>query len=300
MNTGTVDEAQSSKKSDVTSPRPFILDLIGPFVVHFCNGIARIHAPTCLDHHANVLTDSDDVALWGLTTPASTGGCQCGYVYTLTTEKEFPKGGKRHCTSPDQMLVLPFTMRPIKASSCNLVLEVPVPDTIVALLADHIWIHIGNSKVWFYDPIDDDDSWKYVDSDRARGLRFMYDEWPGKPKIELIEYPDPEPPGLKDKLNKIHFEALGFDAKPYQPHYSLTLRFASNSTAPDEHHEDAYNCFQMMRGLIPETLMWRTDFDDSFATVATAGSFARMKAMLHGGAHPVDCGAAVLVVQDRL
>ena len=72
-------------------------------------------------------------------------------------------------------------------------------------------------------------------------------------------------------------------------HYHITLRFQSNGTSPDEHHEDAYNCFQQMRTLIPEADVWRVDFDDSQTGIQPRH---------HGGPVPSDCGAAIIVVRE--
>jgi hypothetical protein len=80
-------------------------------------------------------------------------------------------------------------------------------------------------------------------------------------------------------------DALGLDPA----HYHITLRFQSNGTSPDKHHEDAYNCFQQMRTLIPEADVWRVDFDDSQTGI---------QPRKHGGPVPVDCGAAIIVVRE--
>ena len=73
----------TNNTSEDTPPR-LILDLIGPFVVHFCEGIARIHAPLCVDHHANILTDTNDIPLYGLPAPAPVDGYAKGFIYELT------------------------------------------------------------------------------------------------------------------------------------------------------------------------------------------------------------------------
>ena len=66
--------SEQSTDCSEDGPKRLILDLMGPFVVHFHNDVARIHAPLCVDHHANILTDTDDISLDGLPTPAPADG----------------------------------------------------------------------------------------------------------------------------------------------------------------------------------------------------------------------------------
>jgi hypothetical protein len=74
----------------------------------------------------------------------------------------------------------------------------------------------------------------------------------------------------------------------------MTLRFTSNSSAPDEHHEDAYNCFQTMRNLMnPDHFsQWRVDYDDTTGTTVPG----IVPYVVKGGT-PRDCGANVLTLQ---
>lgn len=61
-----------------------VFDLVGPFVVQFRKGIADkpgtayVYAPLCDNHHANILTDSDDVFV-----PGNGDSRKAKYVSTL-------------------------------------------------------------------------------------------------------------------------------------------------------------------------------------------------------------------------
>jgi hypothetical protein len=160
---------------------------------------------------------------------------------------------------------------------------------MVPLLAEQIWIHKNKAGIWVNSVDKDHD---IVNEDRARGLRFIYSACPQVPVIKLLEHPEVPCGEVKSDLKSLDARALGFD--PAQ--YHITLRFASNSVSGDEHHEDAYNCFQEMRALIPEASTWRVDFADSTNSVNTKkGPFQLAH---HGGSHPTDCGAAVLAVPE--
>jgi hypothetical protein len=266
-----------SKPSEAASKR-LILDLIGPFVVHFTAGIARIQAPLCVDHHANIQTDSDDIGVPGLLAPAPQDGYPEGYTYRLQGPK--PKAGKCDCLYPEQLLRVTLKLGAIDAARCHSILEVPNPNTMVPLLPEPIWIHRNGSGIWVNGDAKNSD---IVSGSRARGLRFISTDCPAAPDIKLINQPKSTHPFNPDFTPETS-DALGLDP----PHYHVTLRFASNGTSPDEHHEDAYNCFQEMRTLIPQADVWRVDFDDSQGDIQPRH---------HGGPIPVDCGAAVLVVQ---
>jgi hypothetical protein len=84
-----------SKKQSVSQTKCLVLDLIGPFVVHFTGGMARIHAPLCLDHHANIQTDDDDIGVYGLIAPAPQAGYPEGFTYRMTGPT--PKAGTCGC-----------------------------------------------------------------------------------------------------------------------------------------------------------------------------------------------------------
>jgi hypothetical protein len=256
---------------------PLVVDFTGPFVVCFNKTSVRIHAPMCASHYANVLTDSNDFALFGATAPpAARAKNPKGFVYQLTG----PRGNRGRCNrlNPNSLLLLSGEVDSILPARCHFVLQVPRPNTMVPLTPEQIWIHKNGSAMWVNANKGD-----IVDGARARALRFIYTECQAKPAIQVVEHPDGQP---APDLSGLNAEALGMDPA----HYHLNVRFASNTTADDEHHEDAYNCFQDMRMLIPGTANWRVDFSE-----ATNGNFSPMH---HGGSHPVDCGAAVLVAPD--
>lgn len=277
------------------APKRLILDLTGPFVVHFYNGEARIHAPLCVDHHANVLTDSNDISLDGLQAPAPPDGYPKGFIYNL----DGPAGhaGKfdclrsGRCATPEQLLILNKLIEPIDPSGCHLVLHAPSPDNIVPLLTEQIWIHENGPGI-FVNTVDKDPS--IVNEPRARGLRFIYSDCPKTPSVTLLQHPESSGEAVESDLEDLNSNALGYDP----PQYHITLRFASNDTASDEDHEDAYNCFQEMRTLISGASRWRVDFSDSTDPVVLKRESIDL--FHHGGTNPSDCGAAVLVAPDAV
>ena len=283
-------EQQHSAKSSNT-PLQLVLDLIGPFVVHVCKDMARIHAALCLGHNANILTDSQDVFLSGLNPrlDESTAGLKTkGYVYGFE-DKNSPVAGRPNYYNSKEVIIAPFKMAPCKHGDCHLTFEVPYPDKIVGLLPEAIWMHRNGADPWVVeDPQDecsDDNATKnFISKPRARGLRFIYSTCKGKPQFKFLEWP--ESIKTPDDFPKIDALTLGFEP----PHYHITLRYASVSATPDEHHEDAYNCFQSMRALIPGANKWRVDFDDKEGETLTIDNKT--------GRKPVDCGAAIIVVHE--
>jgi hypothetical protein len=279
-----VDEREKTELSGqaVAAPEPLALDLLGPFVVHFCEGAVRVCAPLCTDHHANILTDANDISLLGLTEPVPIDGFPTGYIYCLEAGDATPRDAtKCHFTDLSKLLIATLHLDPIPAQNCHLVFRVPVPDNIVPLVPETIWIHRNGASTWVNSNSD------IASGVRARGLRFIYSKCLAPPKITLCQQPRSSLDAPQPPLNTLQAEALGLDP----PFYHITLRFASNSASPDEHHEDAYRCFYTMRTLIPHASQWRVDFDDSAATgVLTVNSLS--------GPHPLDCLAAVLIVKD--
>jgi hypothetical protein len=275
-----LEKATLNRKQPSQDPsKRLVLDLIGPFVVHLTGGMARIHAPLCLDHHANIQTDNDDIGVHGLIAPAPQAGYPEGFLYRMTGPT--PKAGKCDCLNPERLLIVTMKLAARPATNCHAVIEVPNPNTIVPLLPEPIWIHRNGSGAWING---DSGTPDIVSSQRARGLRFLYTDCPVSPAITLMKQPK-SPTPIDPDFTPENADTLGLD--PAQ--YHITLRFQSNGTSPDEHHEDAYNCFQEMRTLIPEASKWRVDFDDSQTGIQPRH---------HTGSPPVDCGAAIIVVQD--
>jgi hypothetical protein len=184
-------------------------------------------------------------------------------------------------SNPERLLIVTMKLAAQTSTNCHSVMEVPTPNTMVPLLPEPIWIHRNGSGAWVNaDPGTPD----IVSSQRARGLRFIYLDCPATPTIKLMKQPKTTP-AVNPDFTPENCDALGLDPA----HYHITLRFQSNGSSPDEHHEDAYNCFQAMRTLIPEANMWRVDFDDSQTAI---------QPRKHGGPVPVDCGAAIIVVRE--
>jgi hypothetical protein len=274
---------QKTSTESCDKPLQLVLDLIGPFVAHLYKGKARIHAALCEGHHANILTDSQDVFLSGLNGPAK----DKGYVYAFKDEKS-PTAGKLRYHNPREVIIAPFEMNPCNHGDCHLTFQIPYPDKVVGLLAEAIWMHRNGAEPWVVedpkdDKSDDGGTKNFINQPRARGLRFIYSTCEKKPQIRFLEWPGSVKP--PDPIPTIDALTLGFEPA----HYHITLRYASVSSTPDEHHEDAYNCFQSMRALIPGACKWRVDFDDT-----EVGTYTDNKT----GSKPVDCGAAVVVVDE--
>jgi len=291
------DVSKSSRKADPDSAsRPLVMDLIGPFVIHFCERMVRIHAPICDGHFANILTDYNDLPLSGLTaavTTTSTG--ICGFVYGFAAGAS-PDPGSCDPSQTDKTLLLNLNMKPIDKERCHLVFEAPLPDNLYPLVTEWTWIHNNDANACL------DPSNEVVQGDYARGLRLIYSSCRTNPKIEPRQFESQElaaqlAVGLS--LCTLNCDAIGFDP----PHYHLSLRYASANQTLDVNHEDAYSCFQRMRSLVADAYRWRVDFDDSIAPIAKClegksdiGPAYGANVLSLSGAHPVDCLAPVLVV----
>ncbi len=294
----------------------FIVDLVGPSVVHFVGGAVCVNVPMCTDHHANVQTDHDDVSLFGVPTTAQAAPIppkppNKGFIYTLTGPVGSDVGD---CDGLDNghngfLVVNDPTIEPVSENLCHLVIKLPRPNQILPLIREWVFLHQNGADTWI-DPDngdcqtgaggDSDDGDAYIRCKYARGLRFVYLDCPAQPAIALTAFGDPEPPAdFPQQLYACNFNADGYD--PVQ--YHLTLRFASNSTAPDENHEDAYNCFQTIRTLVPKALLWRVDFDDTYVTAEMVQKVfpepGRPHLHHHSGPNPLDCNASVAVVQSE-
>jgi hypothetical protein len=268
------------RKTASTTTIPLILDLIGPFVVHFCKGKAKIHAPICDNHHANLLTDTNDIPLFGLTEPGSKG-----YVYHFESNKAPHPASTAPRLTNKTLLVMDQTITEIPEGHCHLLLEVPWPNKVVPLLPEAVWIHQGTATVWGLN----EDEPGIVNKPRARGLRFIYRKCSGEPKI--CQKPDLSANAGSPLMPSDCFKHFSARTLGYDEHYSMTIRFASNQVIPDDYHQDAYCCFRKMRDLISDIHCWRVDFDDS--TVNKVPSTDNV-----GGPHPKDCGASILLVKD--
>jgi hypothetical protein len=291
--------SEDSKATCGLNP-PLLFDVIGPFVSHFQAGILGhpgtvcIYAPICEGHHANIITDSDDISLYGLSAQGPLGGS--GHVYGFV-DGNSPLGTDKYCCDGDddkKLLVVSCDLPTTDKSQCHLTFRVPCPDRIVPLHNEEVFIHRNGSEYWVSNP-DSDPYTSYgsncahgadvVNSPRARGLRFLYLDCQTPPKLHAICGKEPE------RLRHISAETLGYPGSPAP--YTMTLRFSSNSSDPDEHHEDAYNCFQTMRLLMgDEFYKWRTDFDDMHAASRTKWHIESK------GSNPRDCGASALMLQD--
>jgi hypothetical protein len=268
----------------MTDPKPLIFDVVGPFVVQFQQGkpgqagTARIYAPFCENHHANILTDSDDIYVDGLAGPAAEG-----YLYGFK-DGLGPAGAPQYTINrgdSEQLLLVNHERTQIPEGECRLAFEVPCPNRILPLHAEDTWIHQNEATKW----VIIDNKPGIVNKPRARSLRFIYDSCPQQPSVERKKQPsDPKVPDFPS----FNAETAGFP----NSHYTMTLRFAS-ACPVSEGHEDAYRCFRIMRKLASENLgmdlhKWRVDFDH----------LAEAESKYVGGANPRDCGTALLVLQD--
>jgi hypothetical protein len=308
-------ESPCSKKS---ISAPLVFDLIGPFVVQFQQATKEhvsqgiICAPLCVDHHANILTDNNDISLNGLPGPAPTCAYSEGYVYRFA-EGHAPTGAITF-VPPNSRTILRVQydqnpscrLNPDEiAKKCHLVMVVPMPDRIVALRPEFIWIHRNgaDSGLWVIDK--DEKVKKYlgqaaaddiVNSSRGRGLRLIYSNCDQPPIF------DSQGPGSPADFSSLCALTRGFpvsseDGADVPPYYSMTLRFAAAHATTSEALDDAYTCFQSMRALFDSKTgpsafsQWRVDFAHPLDT-------SQMGIEVVGGLHPHDCGSAVLAMQD--
>jgi hypothetical protein len=289
---------------------PLVFDIIGPLVAQFQQGddyhagSAIICAPLCVDHHANLLTDSDDVSVKGLSAPAPNGG----FVYHFLKDHA-PTGARWYLPPPPRphsIFRVKYTKddpvytldAPTIARKCYATFHVPMPNRIVALRPEFGWVHRNGADpdLWVIDKdqaIDapagcaasaDD----IICSPRGRGLRFIYNECKVPPDFLLGE----------DGPANLCAETKGF-SPTLSPYYSITLRFAA-AHATGDGIDDAHTCFQNMRALFDtkyqpsEFSKWRTDF----AHLPGSGSQPSQMLLQVGGPNPRDCGAMVLAMQD--
>lgn len=187
-----------------------------------------------------------------------------------------------------------YPFRGIAETNCSFVFIAPRPDAIVALRPEPIWIHQHGAQRF----VDDQAAAKsqIVDGDRARGLRLVYRDCYSKPQVENICFPAGQ--------EQVCFDKVDFRTKGLHPAYrSMTLRFAANHATSDEHHEDAYNCFQNMRTMVAgsdpanwDIDVWRVDF---CSLTPVRGDGKERPSLLNlTGKHPSDCGALMLVIRD--
>jgi hypothetical protein len=299
---------------------PLIFDIVGPFVVQFrqgdkCSpGSAIICAPLCVDHHANILTDSDDISLCGLSSPVATSNRGKGYVYKFAGGTE-PTGASSFAP-PKSKAILRVKYQPrlkygLQASAiatkCHFAMVVPVPNEVVPLRPEWIWMHrnYASQDSWVIDkdnaeyPHQQDskkDPDNIVHSLRGRGLRLIYHECKKHPKFTTADYPAKgDTTDFSGLCAKTQGFPVGSGAGKLSPYYYITLRFGALHATSDG-LEDAHSCFQTMRALFDtsdassEFSRWRVDFAHPPVAVSQLDSLT--------GQRPRDCGAAVLAMQD--
>ena len=304
----------NTKTAESTLPKGrLIVDLVGPYAVHFTKCGVNVYAPPCVNHFANVLTDANDIPLIGLNA-ALPNSCStsAGFVYQLEIEersKRNPGAVKGlHDGHNGYLVVKPKdAFPPIDSTQCFLIFKLPIPDKIVPLMQEWVFIHKGSARqVWLDPDKSPKTNWKQTRSDQsqfffgqyARALRLIYLDCEVTPKIVLESSPKTAPSErIGATLKTFNPRTVGYD----QHTFHFTLRFASNGSDLDDNHQDAYTCFQTMRCLIRDAGAWRVDFDDVHvpgSDLVSARSPDQMNNRNHSGNPPLDCHAAVLVVQD--
>jgi hypothetical protein len=297
--------------SDETKAATLILDILGPFVVHFCKsdrgGNVRICAPLCKDHHANILTDNVDISLNGLTQP----NVNSGYIYELINSSSQDIKPEDTILSRCEIGGNPILMLEedkkefdlIQERTCHLIFLAPRPDVIFGLRPEPIWIHQNGAQRWV--ELYGSEKGTVVSQPRSRGLRFVYRQWPDEPSISIrksLILPDKT---MLDSLDGSLKNLGALSSGSAGRQYNITLRFSSNDSSPDTHHEDAFNCFQTMRSLVPDTSTWLTAFDhggvpsDPKANNAQISVASKVRILVVGGEHPVDCPASPMVRRDK-
>jgi len=173
-------------------------------------------------------------------------------------------------------------------------MTVPVPNKILSLRPEQVWIHANDSSRWLTSGCQDDpnvnpDYKCMVKSVRARGLRFIYDTCQGQPKLTL------NTPFPRDYPICATTRGIG-SGGIITPHYSMMLRYAAlhSSSESDgfDPYADAYSCFQHLRTLVPALSQWRADF------VAPASSGSVIIPRDNSGPNPHDCLSPNLIVQN--
>jgi hypothetical protein len=270
-----------------------------------------LRAAVC-EPFANVLTDMNDIPLKGLNAPAPADGFIApGYEYELQMGKGF-KTNSGACEGLNdghsQLLVLKPQPKlpPVDSKKCFMIFKLPKPDQLFPLIPEWVFIHKGKATLWL-DPDKDpskncdqrqSDQSQYFFGQYARALRFIYLNCGSAPTIELRSSPkNVDKTNIQYSLKEFESATVGFDPNTFH----FTLRFASNGPEPDDNHQDAYNCFQTMRTLVNDTCAWRVDYDNLYVSKTNAASrslFGPWDLENHSGNPPVDCHAAVLVVQD--
>lgn len=284
-------EVREKTDSSKDIPFQFSIDLNGPFILHRNKGGIMIYAPPCPDHFGNLLTDTNDVPIYALPQDPPPDGK--GWAYTL----EFTSGGPGNCSysDPTKLVKVTAQLPQIPASTCSFVFSAPLPDVIVPLHPEPIWLHKGNAtKRWVDNPTCSGGD--VVKDDRARGLRLIFTNCTGEPSITFAGQGGTEP---QPDFSKVDFSSVGMG----QGYKSMSLRFAANRATADDHEQDAYICFQTMRQLVSATdpsnwdiHLWRVDFDNSDdKSLSCAKTFCLLNKT---GRHPNDCGALALVIQD--
>ena len=282
--------------TDLCTPAPLIFDIVGPFIIHFkqgtCEpGTVKIYGPACSSHHANIITDTNDISLYGLSPDKCIPWPQpeaqpqmCpppGWVYRFKNPTA-PTGAYKFedPKHPHLLLRVHHEDAPIPAASCHLMFEVPCPNRIEAIRPENVFIHQNHMEKWFIG-----EEPPVINSPRATAVRFVYDVCSENPEIECKDKPRGE------TCPDLTLTAVTLPLNPQGGvyHYGMTLRMASSQ--PSAGQEDAYNSFKTMRGLFPEMPYWRVDFDHEHTHRHRSGMF-------QGGKHPSDCGASVIILQD--
>ncbi|MCU1306062.1 MAG: hypothetical protein JWN45_757 [Acidobacteriaceae bacterium] len=268
------------------APDPqLIVDLIGPFCVQFKQGIksgtARIFAPICENHFANLLTDSNDFHLDGAK-PPSRKPFKKGYVYEFERNTG-PTGAPvyQFLSKEDADQILLIKQDTLPYQTCHLEVIVPCPDYVVPLQAEEIWMHRNKSKVWVNSASGD-----IVNNNRARSVRFLYTSCAKPPKLQRTWPKKAGKDSLKDASYDPRMKGLPIDNQTARFH--IILRYASLNTSPLV--DDAYHCFCSMRELYPETLKWRVDFNH--------GVPPHLSIEVITGSGPRDCMAPLLLSQN--
>jgi hypothetical protein len=291
---------------------PLIFDLIGPFVVQLEWPVpdkATIFAPFCEDHHANLMTDAQDISLCGSKPPLPTSLCgtqptECGnQVYNYSLNGPEPSNCFSLCDPdhPQKLLRVPLNEQ-LDPATYHLKMIVPLPNKIVSLRPEQIWIHRNDSNQWIAKGCKDSmptvktagrDPDNIVNSHRARGLRFIYDECMGCPTVT-------QDTGAEASvgLDQLCAVARGIQ-DVITSHYSMTLRYASLHSAaemadPDDAYADAYSCFEHIRDIVYGLPTWRVDFFNPNNSVSP-GSFK----IDQTGANPHDCLSPNVIVQNH-
>jgi hypothetical protein len=237
----------------------------GPIAFRLCKHVAWAYLPLCENHRCNILTDVNDLSPYKF------------QVYAI----KGPTEGETQVAKEPAVVKWKWAWGDgPKPGECYCIFRLPSPDVICGLRAE--WAEISTSD----GPI-------FEGAEYARGIRFHYKHCDKEPMISSV--------GGKSKSDFTDFTAKYYG---HGDNYQVEIRFhdIKYQSTLDHHHRDAMKCSRKMRRLFPPLDKWKVNFEkpkhqpsDPHPVDRSGGGTVQ-----HGGPHPVDCGANVIVLTDGI